>query len=65
MIKAQKISIQNTIQSPKNIIQSKQETIVDKNLLTDKNNNWKLLGKPYNHLVFVSAENVCETLDLL
>ena len=61
----QKLSIKNALRSEKSIIENKQETIIDKNLPTDKNNNWKLVGKPYNQYVFVSVENVCETLILL
>ena len=61
----QKLSIKNALRSEKSIIENKQETILDKKLPTDKNNNWKLVGNPYNQYVFVSVENVCETLILL
>ena len=65
LVKEQQLLIKNALRSEKTIIQSKQGTIIDEKPPTDKNNNWKLVGKPYNQYVFVSVENVCETLILL
>ena len=37
---------------------SKKENILDNNHTNNKNNNWKVLGKPYSQLVFVSVSKI-------
>ena len=57
LIKAQSLLITDDLGNEKNIFQSKQETSVKENRLTDKNNNWEVLGKPYKQFVFVSVRS--------
>ena len=61
MIKTKKISIANVSRSVKSTFKTKTENYIDKKRIIDKNNNWKVLGKPYNQFVFVSVsiKNYC------
>ena len=65
LIKAQNISITDDLGSDRNIFQSKQEASVRGKRSTDKNNDWKVLGKPYKQFVFVSVRSLCIILSFV
>ena len=51
-----KISIRNGLKDNKNTFQTKiLDSINDDKRISDKNNNWKVLGKAYNQFVFISV----------
>ena len=57
-----KISIRNGLKDNKNTFHTKIiGCINDGKHISDKNNNWEVLGKAYNQFVFISVrvKNIC------
>ena len=56
MLKTRKVIVKNDLKSDKTTFQNKKNNIIDVDKrINDSNNNWKVLGKPYNSFVFVSV----------
>ena len=47
--------VTNELKSDKPTFKTNTENLNDNNRTRDKNNNWEVLGKPYNQFVFVSV----------
>ena len=57
-INTQKKHTEIVSKSDKSTFKTKKENIMDYNRKNDKNNDWKLLGKPYSQFVFVSVSKL-------
>ena len=64
MTKTKEIQVANASRNNKTTFQTTTENISDKKGMSDKNNNWRLLGKSYNNFVFVSVRKSSVLFDL-